>query len=253
MAKFNHGHATAFYSSMFRTKETNAELFNEVAFDKFASTHSIPQSKRDTVRDSLAAGYAAFLGEADYRELDVKSIRPKLEAVAKAAATLKIALDELTPDAIQAMSDLALASLTRSTLPDVAQLNNVDPAILGRSMFENDAEPADFGFDSPTATEEVKRLSELAEGALNYIRANKTGPRPDDSFAVLLLSARIVWVYILEREFILYGIEAGEGVTEADRFCFEIAKAADPDVEPKKIQRAARLASENIDLSRLLA
>lgn len=253
MTDFNANLALELLKRALPQQEPAAVLFDEVAFDKFALDHSVPDALRAVVRDTLAIGYVAYLREANYHELDVKSIRPKLEAVAEAANTLKAALDELTPDAYQAMSDFALGSFMSSNLPDATQLNTVDPAILTRSMFENDAEPAEYGFDSQTVVEGVKRLSEVAEGALTYIRANKTGPRPDDRFTDLLKIARVVWVFILQREFILYGIQAGEGVTEADRFCFDVARAADPDVEPKKIQRAARLASEEGVLSQLLA
>ncbi len=253
MAEFNANLVLAVLKRALDIEGPVAVLFDELAFDKFASDHSVPDALRAVVRNTLAIGYTVYLREANYHKLDVKSIRPKLEAVAEAANTLKAALDDLTPDASQAMSDYALGALMSPNLPDAAQLNKVDPAILARSMFENDAEPADYSFDSQTVIEGVKQLSELAEGALIYIRANKTGPRPDDRFAALLEIARVVWVFILQREFILYGIQAGEGVTEADRFCFDVARAADPDVKPKKIQRATRLASEEGVLSQLLA
>jgi hypothetical protein len=253
MAEFNHGHTTALVTSMLGTDKTIPELFDEDAFEKFATDHSIPAPRHHEMRQVLALSYAGYLRESKFHDLDVKSIGAKLAAVTKTADALKAALAQLSPDALQAMNDYALGSFTADNLPNETLPKETDPALIARSIFENDATEADYSFDPITTIEQIERMSQIAAGAMTFIRANKRGKRPDERFSTLLLTARFVWEMVLQREFKLYWTDANMPITDAAQFCFDIAKAADPNVKPSKIQRAARLASEEDVLSQLLA
>lgn len=253
MKEFNTDLATAFVTRALGTSETPDTSFDKPAFDKIVSKHSISKKERIGVRQALALGHAAYLREAQYHNLDVKSIRAQLSAASEAAVTLKAALANLSPDAVQILSDYRLGMVMAQFLPDLDTIVECDPTLLARSMFENGATEADFSFDTQASAEMTERLLQTTESALTFARANKSGPRPDARFSELLGMARVAWVSVLGRPFNLDWTDANVPITDAARFCFDVSRAVDPNVEPKKIRRAARVASEENQLNQLLA
>ncbi|MDA9207822.1 hypothetical protein N9O61_02945 [Octadecabacter sp.] len=253
MADFNHGHATALVTSMLGTDKTIAELFDDVAYKKLATDHVIPTQSRSAVRQALTMGYAEYLREAKFYNLDVKKVGKELAVVAKAASALKSAITELSPDAVQAMNDFVLGSSLSEQLPHEETLKDADPALLIQSMLKNDATATDYGFDVDQSIQDFERVSQIATGGLRFIRAIKRGKRLDERFLVLMQKARLAWEIVLQRDFKLDWTSDNQPVTAAACYCFDVARAVDPAIEARKIQRAARLASEEAILSQLLA
>lgn len=92
----------------------------------------------------------------------------------------------------------------------------------------------EYRFDADATTHVVDDLAKTADGALTYVRANKTGKRPDERLVALLEAARIMWTFALGRPFQLDWTDNREPVEDAARFCFDVARTADATSGPNR-------------------
>ena len=81
MADFNSDLAKALVNRMLGIDEPTSVGLDEVILDKLMSNHSIPDPLCVDVRQALAMGYAAYLREGTFHELDAK-LRDRFPAFA---------------------------------------------------------------------------------------------------------------------------------------------------------------------------
>lgn len=220
--------------------------FDDDVMAGLSGSFNIPASKIVEVKVILEMACRAYWTQTLRPELRSKEVRDELATLSKAANDLSERIAQLSPKTREMLLEAGrrqrLDTPSTPRLSEEKEQNPTAPRIslhLHRQSGEGGAV-----LDFAEWVDGIDALRICADGAAVLAGAGKPGPAPDHAAFFLINVTFGAWTKTLRREFSVDWADNGDWLTEASRFCMEVALTVDPDIKRSRIRTAARLAQK---------
>jgi hypothetical protein len=233
------------------------EYFHEGNYAKLAADHGIPETFATIAPLVLEVAARAYREETKRASLDYSRHRKELAKLEKAAANLMAMIDTLDADIVRIMQEARIArGFKDHPIADTVQATF--QAIMMAGADQQDAlvelreEPDPLG----ALRNALAKVIDDVKGAKRWAGEGKSGRPRDESAADLMQACLMVWTNMVGKDFTVEW-HKNEPISDAARFCWDIALVVDPRVSASRIETAMRKIRESgydiSDLDKLTA
>jgi hypothetical protein len=217
--------------------------FTDEVMAGLVADFEIPDEAVAHVQVGLEFACRAYWTQTRRPEIRSEEVRRELAALSKAAADLQNRISAMAPETW----DTLLESGRRQKLdtPATPRLSEgIDVNVAGKLT------QLCFHAQTGGKQETCIEFSNWADGieafrvcvdlAAEFAGAGKPGQPQDHAAFFLFQGVYAVWTATLKREFRIYWNKTGDWLTQASRFCLEVAFIVDPQIEPSRIRTAVK-------------
>ena len=233
------------------------EYFYQANYEKLAADHGIPEEFSIYALQVLEVAARAYWVETKRAKLDYPKHRKELAKLEKAASNLMAMTDQLHADAACIIKEARIARRFK----DHPIADTVQSARESIMMPEVDQQnPPVDPTEEPDPLEALRialaAVIDDLKGAKRWALEGKVGRPRDVSAADLVQACLIVWTNMVGKDFTVEW-HKNEPISDAARFCWDVALVVDPKISASRIETAMRNIRESgrdiSDLGKLTA
>ncbi|MCR9140309.1 MAG: hypothetical protein NXI27_30340 [Alphaproteobacteria bacterium] len=233
------------------------EYFHPDNFEKLAADHGKPEDFSIDAPRVLEVAARDYWEETKRAKLDYPKHRKELAKLEKAASNLMAMTDQLHADATRIMKEARIIRRFKDhPIADTVQ-SAIEPIMMPEVDQQN---PPVDPTEEPDPLEALRialaAVIDDLKRAKRWAREGKVGRPRDESAADLMQACLMVWTNMVGKDFTVEW-HKNEPISDAARFCWDIALVVDPRVSASRIETAMRNIRESgrdiSDLGKLTA
>jgi hypothetical protein len=217
--------------------------FTDEVMAGLAADFEIPDEAVAHAQVGLEYACRAYWTQAQRPEIRSEDVRRELAALSKAAADLQNRISAMAPETW----DTLLESGRRQKLdtpptPRISEVEDVNSAgkLTQLCFRQQTSGTEETCIEFSKWFDGIEAFRVCVDLAAELAGAGKPGQQADHAAFLLLAGAYGVWRKVLKRDFRILWNETGDWLTQASRFCLNVAFIVDPQIEPSRVRNAVR-------------
>lgn len=228
------------------------EYWHRANYEKLAADHGIPEDFSIDAPRVLEVAARDYWEETKRAKPDFPKHRKELAKLEKSASNLMAMTDQLHADATRIMKEARIIRRFKDhPIADTVQ-SAIEPIMMPEVDQQN---PPVDPTEEPDPLEALRialaAVIDDVKGAKRWAREGMVGRPRDESAAALIQACLMVWTNMVGKDFTVEW-HKNEPISDAARFCWDVAQVVDPKISASRIETAMRKIRESgIDISDL--